>query len=838
MTDTPLAEALLNPRRVALIGASADASRLTARAQIYLRKHGFTGAIYPVNPRATEILGERAYPTLADIPEPVDFAYILLGTAQVEGQIEAVAAKGVPVAAVLADGFAEAGAAGQAMQARLVAAARAAGVRILGPNSMGLVNLHAKTACSVNAALEAESLLPGRLALVSQSGSMLGAIMARGAARGIGFSHLLSTGNEADLAAGEIAEMLVERPEVDAVLLFLEAIRDADRMAGAARRGHELGKPIIAFKLGRSPFGAELATSHTGALAGSDAACDAFFRASGIARVTMLEALLELPALLIGRMPMAKPHRAVSAMTTTGGGGAMAVDALGVAGIEARRPDARAAAALNAQNLPHQARLIDMTLAGTKPDRVETALTALAEAEDTDLSLSVIGSSAQFRPHDAVAGILQAAGKLKHRKPIAAFLVPQADASLRLLAEAGIPAFRTPESCADAIRAYCDWRAPRKVPPAAPVAHVLPMRPDEADARALFAALGLPSNSVVMNAADAVPDGLRFPVALKILSPDLAHKTERGGVALNIPDAAALREAARAMEARVRAAAPQAGLTGFLVQPMARGLAEAILGFRRDPETGPMVLVGAGGVMAELHRDTALRCAPVTETEAREMITEVKGLTPLTGWRGLPRGDLDALARAIVAVSRLAAFPAVAEAEINPVIVHAEGEGLTVADAWVVRDRAIDAFWAAYRDAAGLGHDRYDVVRMGDEPGFATEAADLILSGRKRATASLDRDYGPGRAPRPAPGDHVLIVDGAGRPRCIWQTTEVTVKPLAAVDEAFAWDEGEGDRTRETWLANHRWFFGRRVAAEDFVLTDEEPTVFERFRVVWPVPDA
>lgn len=680
-----LSEALLNPRSIALIGASADASRLTARAQIYLRKHGFTGNIYPVNPRATEILGETCYPSLADIPGPVDFAYILLGTQQVESQIAAVAAKGVPVAAVLADGFAEAGAEGMAMQKRLVASAREAGVRILGPNSMGLVNLHSKAACSVNAALEADSLLPGRLALVSQSGSMLGAIMARGAARGIGFSYLLSTGNEADLAAGEIAELLVERDDVDAVLLFLEAIRDADRMAAAARRGHQLGKPIIAYKLGRSPFGAELATSHTGALAGSDAACDAFFRASGIARVTMLESMLELPPLLIGRKPMASPNRAVSAMTTTGGGGAMAVDALGVLGIEARRPDAKAAAALEAQKLPHHARLIDMTLAGTKPDRVEAALTALAEDEHTDLSLSVVGSSAQFRPHDAVAGIVNAAKKLAGRKPIAAFLVPQADASLRLLAEAGIPAFRTPESCGDAIRAFCEWRAPREAAPPAPVAFDLPDAPDEADARNLFAALGLRTGFGVMKHADDVPDGLRFPVALKILSPDLAHKTEVGGVALNIADAAALRDAAKAMDARVRAKAPQARITGFLAQPMAKGVAEAILGFRRDPEIGPVVLLGAGGITAELWRDVTLSCAPVSIDEARAMIGRVKGLQVAAGWRGLPKGDLEALAQAVVAFSRLAARDDVAEAEINPLIIGRDGEGVAVADAWVVR---------------------------------------------------------------------------------------------------------------------------------------------------------
>lgn len=681
---TALAAALLNPRRIALVGASADASRLTARAQIYLRKHGFDGALYPVNPRAGTVFGEKAYASIADIPGPVDLAYLLLGTAHVEGVIAEVAAKGIPVAAILADGFAEAGPEGRARQARLLATAKAAGVRILGPNSMGLINLNSRTACSVNAALEAESLPAGRLALVSQSGSMLGAIMARGAARGLGFSHLISTGNEADLTASEIAGLLVDDPQVDAILLFLEAIRRADLLAEAARRAHEAGKPIIAYKLGRSSFGAELANSHTGALAGSDAAADAFFRANGIARVTMIEALLEAPALFIGRRPLAAPRRAVSVMTTTGGGGAMAVDALGVAGIETRAPHAAAVEGLKAAGLPHHGRMIDVTLAGTRADKVQAALSALACDPDTDLVLSVIGSSAQFRPHDAVAGILGAA-RSGLAKPVAAFLVPQADVSLRMLGEAGIPAFRTPESCADAIRAFLDWQAPRPMPQAPPVAHALPARPDEADARRLFAALGLATGFTVMAAPAAVPEGLRYPVALKILSPDLAHKTEAGGVVLDIPDAAALAAAAREMLARVSATAPAATITGFLVQPMARGRAEAILGFRRDPEAGPVVLVGAGGVMAELHRDTALRCAPVGLDEAHAMIAEVKGLKPLAGWRGLPRGDLDALARAIVAISRLAAMPDIAEAEINPLIVHAEGAGVTVADAWVVR---------------------------------------------------------------------------------------------------------------------------------------------------------
>jgi acyl-CoA synthetase (NDP forming) len=585
------------------------------------------------------------------------------------------------VACVLADGFAEAGAEGAARQARVVAAAQAGGVRLLGPNSMGVVNLHARTALTTNAAFEAESLPAGRVALVSQSGSMIGALLSRGAARGLGFSHLVGTGNEADLTAGEVAGMLLDCPEVDVVCLFLEAIRAPGLLAAAARKAHALGKPIVALKLGRSPFGAELAASHTGALAGTDAAADAFFRAHGILRVTMLEALLELPPLVAGRRAPACTHHAVGVMTTTGGGGALAVDALGMRGIEARRPDAAAAAALAAADLPSGARLLDMTLAGTRPDRVAAALAGLRAAADTDLVLAVVGSSAQFRPHDAVAGIAAAAAE--PGKPVAAFLAPQAEASLRLLAEAGIAAFRTPEGAADAVAAFCVWRAPREPTAAAAPAFTIPGAPDESDARAVFAALGLASDAMVMH--DAPPDRLRYPVAAKILSPDIAHKTEVGGVVLGIPDAAALAAAASAMRASVAAAAPAARITGILVQPMAAGLAEAILGFRRDPEVGPVVLLGAGGVLAELHRDIALRLAPVNPEEARAMVSEVRALVPLGGWRNLPRGDLDAVARAVVAVSRLAALDAVREAEVNPLIVHAEGHGVTVADAWIMR---------------------------------------------------------------------------------------------------------------------------------------------------------
>jgi acyl-CoA synthetase (NDP forming) len=653
-----LAEALFNPRRIALVGASTDARRLTARAQVYLRRHGFTGELYPVNPRAPEVLGERGYASLAEVPGPVDFAYVLVNTGQVEGAIADCAARGVPVACVLADGFAEAGPEGVALQQRMLDVAREGGVRILGPNSMGVVNVPARTACSVNAALEAESLLPGRWSLLSHSGSVMGTLISRAAARGFGFAKVVGTGNEADLSAGELANLLVDDPGTDAILLFLETIRRPELYEEAARRAHAAGKPIVAYKLGRSEAGAALATTHTGAMTGSDAAADAFFHAIGIVRVDMLETLLELPPLLLGRSPPTSPKRAVRIVTTTGGGGAMVVDRLGTMGIAVPK-------------------MVDTTLAGANRDTVVREMNEARADESVDLAIAVVGSSAQFRPQEAVAGVIGSEGP----RPLAAFLLPQADASLKLLGEAGIAAFRTPEACADGVRAYLDWQAPR-----APIAvggldaarALLPRADDEAGARAVFAALGLDDRAVAVDPAD--PPALAYPVALKAVSAEIAHKTEAGAVVLGVADAAALRAACAEMQARLGGR-----IRGFIAQPMVRGVGEAILGYRRDKLVGPVVALGAGGVLAEVYRDVVLRAAPVDEATAMAMIAEVKGLAPARGYRGLPKGDLAALARAVAQFSRLAGLAEVSEAEINPLIVLREGEGVVMADALLAR---------------------------------------------------------------------------------------------------------------------------------------------------------
>jgi acyl-CoA synthetase (NDP forming) len=393
-------------------------------------------------------------------------------------------------------------------------------------------------------------------------------------------------------------------------------------------------------------------------LAGSDAAADAFFRAIGIIRVDQIETLLELPPLLFGRTPPIRPKRAVSIVTTTGGGGAMVVDRLGIAGIGT-------------------AHMLDTTLAGASKDFVANALNTARDTDDADVAIAVIGSSAQFRPQEGVAGVIAAVGK----NPICAFLVPQADAALRLLNDAGVAAFRTPEACADAIRAYLDWQAPRAEPVATDTANAAALvahANDEPGARAVFAALGVPDTARRID-PDAPPTDLPYPVALKAVSTSIAHKTEAGVVALNLPNAAAVAEAAAAMRTRLGTQ-----INGFIAQPMAKGVGEAIVGYRLDPLVGPVIALGAGGVLAEIYRDVVLRLAPVSEAEAQEMIALVKGLAPARGYRGMTKGDLTALARAVAAVSRLAFIPSVTEAEINPVIIMPDGQGIVMADALLV----------------------------------------------------------------------------------------------------------------------------------------------------------
>jgi len=686
LTNSNLRDALFSPRSVAIVGQSDDASKAAGRPLKFLRRIGYAGRVYPINPRRETVLGERAWPALAALPESPDHAYIVTSTETAVAAVEECGALGVKVATVLADGFAEAGAEGIARETRLRETCARTGIRIVGPSSLGVVDLRTRVMLTANAAFDEKDFPLGRVFAASHSGSMIGALMSRGKARGTGFAGFVSVGNEVDLSLGEICAATLDDPDIDGYMLFLETMRHADSLRRFAHSAAECGKPIIAYKLGRSATARELAVSHTGALAGEDDVADQFLKSCGIARVDTLEGLIEgLP--LLSRVPVAARggRKRVGVVTTTAGGATMVVDPLASRGVTIEPASADTLARLAAAGVEVKpARLVDLTIAGARYPTMKAALDILTTAPEFDLVLAVIGSSARSQPETTVRPIIDSAGA---ERPLAAFLVPDAPQALAMLSSAGVPNFRTPEACADAIAAALSRQPPRQLPArtAAPAASSGPIL-DELAAGALLDRLGIaraPSVALEVGIARVPSLPFAYPVAVKVLCAEIAHKTDVGGVALGVADGDALLAAIRKIAAAVAERTPGARVTRVLVQPMVSGLGEVLLGYRVDRDVGALIMVAAGGVLTEIARDRSLRLAPIDLATAREMIAEVRSLTALAGYRGRPAGDLDALAHAIVALSRLADDASIAEAEINPLIVRPAGEGVVAVDALV-----------------------------------------------------------------------------------------------------------------------------------------------------------
>ena len=684
-----LARALLAPRSIALVGASDDAGKTAGRPLKFLRDAGFEGKVYPINPNRPIVQGERAWPALSALPEVPEHVFVLTPTDSVLDTLRESAGLGVPVATVLASGFSESGAEGAQREEALRELARSTGLRILGPSSLGVVNMHTRLMLTANAAFAEPDLPSGKVFVASQSGSMIGALVSRGKARGIGFAGLVSVGGEVDLSVGEICAATLDDPAIEGYLLFLESLGHGEALRAFAAEAARRGKPVIAYKLGRSEAAAEMAATHTGALAGEDDVADAFFKDMGIARVGVLDALLETFP-LARRVELGKTgpgHRRVGVVTTTGGGAAMAVDQLGIRGMTVQPASPETVAKLKAAGIPGTAgRIVDLTLAGTKYEVMKKALEILLAAPEFDLVLAVVGSSARLYPQLAVKPIIDSAGA---DKPLAAMLVPEAPEALRQLTEAGVPCFRSPEACADAIASVFARRVPRlEALPAAP-ADCATRTLSEAQAYDVLERLGVPHApaALVPLAGPAPQLPFPFPVVAKVCSEHIPHKTEVGGVVLNIASRDALEQALATLRANLHERAPGVPCDQVLVQPMQRALGEVLVGYRVDPQAGAIVMLAAGGIWAEVARDRSIRLAPVDVATAREMIGEVQSLKPLTGLRGKARGDLDALARAVSAISRLAVRPelGIREAEVNPMMVLAEGEGVLAVDALILQ---------------------------------------------------------------------------------------------------------------------------------------------------------
>lgn len=682
-----LSRALLRPASIALIGVSDDPSKTTGRPLAFLRAAGFGGRIYNVNPGRETVQGEPAYASVDALPETPEHVYILTNTDASIEAVEACGRLGVRVATILAAGFSESGPEGVARERRLREIADRYDIRLVGPSSLGVVCLRTGLMLTANASFAEPGLPQGGTFFASHSGSLIGAITSRGGARNIGFHSLVSVGGEVDLSVGEICESVLDDREITSYAIFLESLRHAYALRRFAVKAAERGKPVAAFKLGRSKAAAELAVSHTGALAGEDDVADAFLKDCGIARVDAFETLFEI-GYLLERTPPRTDSRppTVGVVTTTGGGAAMVVDRLGMQGVTVCQPSEdtyRRLETAGVDVLP--GRIVDLTMAGTRHDVMTATLRILQSAPEFDLVLVVVGSSARTRPDLAVAPVIDCA---HDGKPLACFLVPQADDALRQLAAARVPSFRTPETCADAIAAALSRRAPRvdMVQPAVSGAATTARTLDEAQAYALFERVGVahaPIQSVPVDATRIALD-FDYPVVAKIQHPEIAHKTDVGGVVLDIADEAELVAAVATIRANVGEFFNPESVDQVLVQPMRKGLGEVLIGFRRDPDVGPIVMLAAGGVLAEIYGDRALRLAPVDKSTAEEMVAEVKSLRALAGYRGQREGDLAAVADAVVAVSQLATLSdiTVLEAEINPVQVFAAGEGAVAVDAW------------------------------------------------------------------------------------------------------------------------------------------------------------
>ncbi len=663
---------LLAPRSVAVIGASADATKTSGRPIFYLRKHGFTGDIYPVNPRVESIDGLRCYPDIQSLPRAPDVALVLLSAARAHLAVAELAAIGTPAAIVVASGYSETGADGARRQAELVAAAGS--MRLLGPNTIGLVNVTDRIPLSVSGALEMDQFPEGVIGVVSQSGGILGSLLSRAAARGLGLSKLISTSNEADLDLADLVDYFADDPSTRVIALYIESIRNPDRFRAAALKAHTMGKPVVAFKIGRSEAGAKAAVSHTGALAGSDRMYDALFNQLGVIRAHAFADLLDIPAALATRRTLRGKRIAI--LTSTGGAGTLVADSLGIAGFETPPPDAATAARLRALQPGDHAALdrnpIDVTLAGLQPDVLRGAIAAVLESPTYDALTIIVGSSGVANP-ELMAGAVQASLPGSD-KPVLAYISPHAPQAAALLTAYGVPAFTAPESCASALSAMSSsaissstmssstmWRATPATPKALAAPADLPIGSlDEVQAKALFAHFGIPSarELIVTNAAEAerAARELGGRVALKILSREITHKSDVGGVAIDLtPDTIGARLATMATDVATKTGTQP---RHYLVQEMISGGTELILGFHRDP-LGRAILLGFGGVTAELFQDTALCLLPahggLSREAARALAQDLKAWPLLDGFRGRPKADVEALVSAIVAFSEMAA---------------------------------------------------------------------------------------------------------------------------------------------------------------------------------------
>ncbi len=703
---------LLSPDSVAIVGASADQS-LRGRLTHQLIEHGFPGRIYPVTRSQSEVLGHKAYAAIADLPEAADLAVILVPAAHVVSTIEQCAARGIPAAVIISSGFGEEKSEeAAARDAALRALATRTGMVIAGPNSEGLVNPLRPLVATFSPVFHDPKmpLLPEHsrakpIAVTCQSGALTFAFLSRGRDRQLKFTYQISAGNQTVLEAHDYIDWVLDAGGADIFMCYLEGIRDTARFRAVADKAARAGKPMIVAKVGRSDAGRRAAASHTGSLARAGLADDAIFRHHGIIRGEDLDHMVDV-ATAFAYCPLPRGNR-VAIITGSGGSAVWMADILSAHGLELPVLEDELQQRLMALLPSYASALnpIDATAQAIGEVGYAPMVEIVRESKciDTILLISSLANDSRARKMaEELAGIAASSDK-----PILMSTYTTASPlAIATLGQAGIPCYTSMPSCARAIRALVDYGRFRErvakraaAPPAPPmprdeVARALAQSGPvltEIASKALLAHYGvpLPPETLALSEEVAAAAAARIggAVALKVQSPDILHKTEAGAVALGVSGAAAVHEAYRSVLARARAAHPSAAIEGVLVQAMAPRGVEIILGVTRDPDFGPMLMVGLGGIHVEILRDVAFAPVPLGIEEALELIGELKGAAILDGVRGEPAADRAALAELMVALSRFAAdhADAIAEIDLNPVIVHPAGEGLTIVDALIVK---------------------------------------------------------------------------------------------------------------------------------------------------------
>ena len=684
--------ALFEPRSVAVIGASSNVTRIGGRVLDYLKRGGFAGPIVPVNPNRSEVQGLAAVASVADLPDGIDMAIIALPAAATRDALAACARRGIKGAIVFTSGFAETGEEGRKAEAELTRIAHEGGMRILGPNCLGAFNSFSGFFGTFTNTLDRVFPRLGGLSIVSQSGAFGTHLFWLAHHRGMGLRHWISTGNECDVEAAECLDYVIDDPGTRVILLYLEGARRGPALMAALQRAREAGKPVIAIKVGRSAVGAEAAASHTAALAGGDAVYDAVFRHYGVARVHSAETMIDAAAIaLAGRLPTGKR---LGIVTISGGGGILMADVASDLGLELPAMPPAAQAALK-QGLPFAAprNPVDITAqAFNDLDLMERNLDLIVADGGYD---AVIAFFSTVAGSPAIAPSLIAALRKLRASHLDRLIVLSllADPDLVKAYEAeDFPVFEDPGRAVAAVAALAPYGdlAPTSAAQQLPAVE-LPDGPlNEHQSKSVLADAGVPvaAGSLVKSPEEAasVFERIGGPVAMKVVSAALAHKSEIGGVLLDVADEQAVRQGFATLIERAKAHASAAGIDGVLIAPMVKGHIETIIGVRRDSVFGGVVMFGLGGIFVEVLKDVTFRLAPFDEAEAHRMIAEVKSHALLNGARGRPPADVDALAKALAAVSRFAAAAGerLESLDINPFAVMPRGEGAMALDALVV----------------------------------------------------------------------------------------------------------------------------------------------------------